>query len=176
MRNLMSLFLFMILAVRLVGAGQLSEAETKEIKNDISFMMTQFNKGNVQVLLDYMHEPIFAAVGVNKEVYSKILKQAAEQMAKMAKIDEFSVGTPTELYPAGKYELCIVPTVMIAEIQGKKLKITSCMIAVRVRTTGQPGWKYLDQSGFDKNPKLLKILFPDLDSKVTLPPFKTELL
>ena len=151
-----------------------SEGETKEIKDDIIFMMTRFNEGDAQALIDRTHESLFAAAGISKEVLATTLRQAAEEVTKRVKIVEFSAGTPTKLYSAGKYELCFVPTVTIMETQGKKVRATGFMVAVR--TTGQSGWKYLDGREFNKNPKLLKKFFPDLDSKAVLPPYKMELL
>ena len=45
-------------------------------------------------------------------------------------------------YPAGSEEVCFVPRVSVMEVQGKKVKSTTFMVAVRYPATRD--WKYLD--------------------------------
>lgn len=175
MRRILASFLISLFISHILTAGTLTENEVKEIKADIALMMTSFEQGDAQALLDKTHESVYALVGGNKESFDKMMRQAAQQIMDMGiKFRESELGTPTETYLAGKYELCFVPRVSVMEMQGQKIKSTGFMLAAR--TVGEPGWKYLDGAGFSKNPALLKTLFPGIDPKVKLPPSRMERL
>jgi len=154
------------------GARPLDKTEAKAIQDDARLMLAQFNKGNAQPMMDRLPDSLFAITGTDKETSGEVIKQAAKIMAKKTKIIDLTVGEPAGLYPAGKYELCFVPYIMITEIQGAKTKIASYAIAIK--TAGQPGWKYLDGLGFREDPRSLVLFFPDLDPNAALPLFNVE--
>jgi len=175
MKKILIAFCLLIFITQAAVARPLSEAEVKEVKGDVMQMMTLFNKGDVRAILERTYEPIYALVGGNKKAYEEPLTQAAKQMLQSGiKFLDFQVGEPSEVYAADKREVCFVPTVATMEYQGKKMKHTGFMLAVK--TTGQSGWKYLAGDGISKHPEILKTLFPDLDANAKPPPIKMELL
>lgn len=176
MNKTLVILMVSLLTVRLAATtGALSEAEAKVIKKDITHLLALFEKGDAQALLDQTHESIYPLAGGSKEAFDKLTKAAAEQIMHMdIKFLESEMGEPTEVYAAGRYEVCFAPRVSIIEVKGKKVKSIGFMIAAR--TTGQDSWKYLDGAALRKHPEMLAKLFPELDPKVKLPPNKVELL
>ena len=67
-----------------------------------------------------------------------------------------------------------MPRVSVAEVQGKKVKSTTFMIAIRYTATRD--WKYLDGAGLRQRPELLYHLLPELQRDIALPPNRVEVL
>lgn len=156
----------MLIAQFSFGAS-LTNHEVKEIKEEIQLMYSEFEKGNIEILIEKTHESIYPLAG-GKENFEKITKAAVDQLMQVGvKFIESELGTPTEIYPAGKYEVCFIPRISVMEVQGQKAKSIGFMIAAR--TKGESVWKYLDGSGIRQNPQLLSMLFPDLDPNIELP-------
>ncbi|WP_221029560.1 hypothetical protein [Actomonas aquatica] len=148
-------------------AAKPSADETAQIKADIDSMFTLFEKGDASALIEHTHDSIYKLVG-SKEVFTQITEQALAMLKQTGiRFVESTTGEPGELYPAGDYELCFVPRTAIMEMQGQKLRTQSFMIAIR--TKGESDWKYLDGSGLQQNPALLRTLFPELDESVETP-------
>ena len=174
MNKLILIFTLTLSVVTSTFADSLSHAEVKQLKDEINSMMKLFENGDAQALIDHTHESIFELMG-GKDAFEKLTKQAVVQLMNSGiKFLDSELGTPTELYPAGNYEVCFVPRTSVMEIQGKKVKSIGFMIAIR--TKGEDSWKYLDGSGLRKNPQLLGVLFPELDPNIVLPPNTVELL
>lgn len=174
MKTLTTLLLALSCFISSAFGNTLSETEITDIKNDINSMMELFESGNAQALIDRTHESIFDLAG-GKAAFEALTKQAVDQVMKSGvKFLESSLGTPTEVHPAGKYEVCFVPRTSVMEFQGNKVKSVGFMIAAR--TQGTKAWKYLDGSGLRKNPQLLGKLFPELDPKIVLPTNTVEVL
>jgi hypothetical protein len=174
MKTLTTLLLTLSCLVSSVFGGTLTETEADDLKKDINSMMKLFESGNAQALIDHTHEVIFELAG-GKEAFEALTKEAVAQVMKSGvKFLESELGTPTEVHPAGKYEVCFVPRTSVMEFQGRKVKSVAFMIAAR--TPGTKTWKYLDGSSLRENPEMLGKLFPDLDPKVVLPTNTVDVL
>jgi len=167
--------LFSVLASAPAWSGTLKDQETAKLKSDIAAMYKAFENGDAGPLIDNAHESIFALVGGSKESFIKISRNALQQLLQSnIKFLSSEVGTPTQTYPAGDEEVCFVPRVSVIELQGKRARTTTFMIAIR--RVGTSTWKYLDGTGLRKNPQFLPMLLPRLAKDVPLPPNTVEVL
>ena len=84
------------------------------------------------------------------------------------------VGVPTRTYAAGEEEVCFVPRQSLIRVRETPMRSTTFMVAVR--SVGGSGWTYLDGTGLQGNPHLLRQLLPALEPGVTLPKREIEVL
>jgi hypothetical protein len=173
----MRLFISAVLCVLWSAAawsGTLKPQEAAKLRSDIVTMYKAFEKGNPEPLIANVHESIYTLVG-GREAFGKISRDALQQLLKLnIKFLSSDVGMPTETYPAGDEEVCFVPRMSVLELQGKRAKTTTFMIAIR--RVGTTTWKYLDGAGLRKNPELLPMLLPKLSKDAKLPPNTVEML
>jgi hypothetical protein len=156
-------------------SGTLNQQEVAKLKSDVTTMYQAFEKGDAGPLIDNAHESIFTVIGGNKEAFAKISRDALQQLLKLnIKFLSSEVGDPTQTYSAGDEEVCFVPRVSVMELQGKRAKTTTFMIAIR--RVGTSTWKYLDGAGLRKSPQYLGMLLPKLTKDVKLPPNTVEML
>jgi hypothetical protein len=156
-------------------AGTLSEQDVAKVKADIDAMYQAIEKGDATLLLANTHESAYALAGGDRETFEKVSREAMQQLLQAGvKFLSAELGVPTSTYPAGEEEVCFIPRISVAELQGKKVKLTGFMIAIR--PVGGTAWKYLDGSPLRKNPELLQLLLPELTTDVELPPNTAELM
>lgn len=173
----MRLFTSMVCCVLWSAAawsGTLNPQEAAKLRSEVTAMYAAAEKGDAEPLIANAHESIYALMG-GKEAFTKISREALQQLLKLdIKFLSSEVGTPTPTYPAGEEEVCFVPRVSVMELQGKRAKTTTFMIAIR--RVGTSTWKYLDGAGLRKNPQFLPMLLPKLAKDVKLPPNTVETL
>ena len=156
------------------GAGTLSAKEAENLRADVAAVAASVERGESGRLIESTHSSVLNLVG-GPEAFADMTRQAVEQLKQSGvKFLSGEVGTPTRTYSAGEEEVCFVPRVSVMELQGKKVKSTTFMIAVR--TVGGDSWKYLDGAGLRDNPDLLYQLLPKLERGVPLPPINVEVL
>ena len=171
---LLRLLFIAVLTTNTAVAGTLSDAEIARLRSEITSMLTAFEQGSAEEIIERTHESLFALVG-GREAFAKITRDAVEQLRESdVKFVSSELGTPTQTIPAGSEEVCFVPRVSVMEISGKRLKSTTFMIAIR--RVGDGNWKYLDGAGLRKHPDFLSRLLPDLAPDVEYPENKMEML
>ena len=154
------------------GVVTLSQDDADRLRLDIRAMTAAFEQGDPEPLILHTHHSLKAMAG-GAEAFGKITRDALAHLRNVG-ISHVSqeVGVPTPLYPAGEEEVCFVPLVSVMDLQGRRVKSTTFMIAIRTR--GGTQWTYLDGAGLRKNPGMLHHLLPDLDRNVLLPPNTLE--
>jgi hypothetical protein len=149
------------------AAGILSEAEAERLRADVAAITTSFERGDATALIERTHPSLQSLAGSPK-AFAEITRQSVEQLRQSGvKFLSAEVGTPTQTYSAGEEEVCFVPRISIMEVQGRKARSTTFMIAIR--RIGEREWKYLDGAGLRKHPDLLYQLLPKLERRVALP-------
>lgn len=136
-------------------------------------MIAAFQQGNPEELINRTHPSLYALFG-GKEEASKATREAIAELQQTVKFISHELGTPTKTFSAGAEEVCFFPTFAVMEVQGKRLKSTSFMVAIR--RVGDTEWKYLDGAGLRNHPDLLSQLLPELDPKVEYPENTIEAL
>ena len=148
-------------------SGELSAADIARLKAEVGSIMAALEKGDPEDIISRTHPSLHALAG-GKEAFAKLTRDAVEQLLESGiKFISADIGTPTRTYSAGAEEVCFVPRVSVMEVQGKRLKSTSFMIAIR--RVGDSEWKYLDGAGLRNNPDILSRLLPDLEPGVKYP-------
>lgn len=155
-------------------AGTLSEAEVERLRADVAVLTTSFERGDAEALIQRTHPSLHALVG-GPEAFAEITRKSVEQLRQSGvEFLDAEVGAPTQTYPAGDEEICFIPRISIMQIQGKKARSTTFMIAIR--RAGKREWKYLDGAGLRKHPELLYQLLPKLERGISLPLNMIEVL
>jgi len=155
-------------------AGTLSREEKNTLKVEIRAMYAAFESGNARVLLDKTHPSVYRIAG-GKSALEESLGRAMVYLRKhRAKYIKSELGSPTSTYPAGSEEVCFVPRTSVMEVDGKRVKTTGFLIAIR-NLNGE-SWRYADSAGLVENPKYLSVLLPELQVPVELPQNTVEFL
>jgi hypothetical protein len=162
------------LLANLATAGTLTPTEAESLRADVAAITDSFEQGDAEDLIDRTHPSLQKLAG-SPAAFAQITRQSIEQLRQSGvKFISSQVSAPSQTYPAGDEEVCFVPRISIMELQGKRAKSTTFMIAIR--RVGDGEWKYLDGAGLRKHPELLYQLLPKLERGIALPPNMIEAL
>ena len=157
-----------------IGAATLGKAEVDTLRRDIDAMMAAYEQGDVEAMLAKTHPSLFRLTG-DRDAFSQAAQQALDQLkAQGVRFVSAETGVPTDTYPAGDEEVSFVPREAVLEVQGKRVKSRTFMIAIRPAGGGE--WTYLDGSGMHQNPEMLHTLLPALSRDVPLPPISFDVV
>lgn len=155
-------------------AGTLSAADAENLRADVATLTISVERGDAEPLIARTHPSLHKLAGGPDE-FAKFTREAVEQVRQIGvKFLSSDVGAPTQTYPAGDEEVCFVPRTSVMELQGKKVKSTTFMIAIRRLNSSD--WKYIDGAGLRDNPAMLYQLLPRLERGISLPPNTMEVL
>jgi len=155
-------------------AATLSAAEAEKLRAEVASITSSVEHGDADTLIAKTHPSLHAVMG-GAENFEQVTRAAVAQIpASGIKFLSSTVGTPTQIYPAGDEEVCFVPKTSIMEYQGKKAKTTNFMIAIRPAKGG--AWQFLDGAGLRQDPEMLYQLLPKLQPGITLPENTVEVL
>jgi hypothetical protein len=161
------ILLFLVMASIGVHAAKLSQEESKKVASEIKTFFLAFQKGDLDAMLKKTHKSIYNLCP--KDVFDAgIKKEFKKLLATGIKIENYEVGKPGDLYPAGDEEVCFFPTTATMTINN--LRIRSIGYIIAIRKTGTEEWRYLDGAGFKKDNKLLWVCLPKLTKNIKLPP------
>ncbi|MES2898920.1 MAG: hypothetical protein V4723_04280 [Pseudomonadota bacterium] len=155
-------------------AGTLSAKETDTLKTDIELMYAAFESGDARILLNKTHSSVYRLSGGKRALQESLRKAMLYLREHHVKYIQSELGSPTATYTAGSEEVCFVPRTSVLGINGKRVKTTGFLIAIRSLSGGS--WKYIDSAALIENPELLRTLLPKLHIPEELPKNSTELL
>ena len=174
MKNTGLAILFGGLLVTAAVGEPVSDADASRLRAEIAAMMTAFDRGDPSIFLELTHPSLQNLAG-GPDAFAALVRQSLETLRQggvRAISDE--IGAPTQTYSAGEEEVCFVPRVTVMDIQGRRVRSTTFMIAVR--RVGDSQWKYLDGAGLRRSPDLLYQLLPKLERGIALPANQVEVL
>ncbi|MEN3979035.1 VCBS domain-containing protein [Acinetobacter sp. CWB-B33] len=131
------------------------------ISKEMTQMSTALNSGNYQYIADKSDSSIIELAG-GQENYNAMLVLAADSLKKgNIHVEKVDIQPPQNSYIFGKKEFCVIPKQLTILMNGKAMTgEKSFMLAVRSLESQE--WKYIDGTGFKKNPDLLYTLFPEI--------------
>lgn len=137
------------------------------ISKNIIEVSTAFNSGNLRYIESKTDSSLINYIG-GKDAYKNLLELAAKSFReKNIVVSKVETSPPQNNYIVGNNELCFVPKQVTLIVNGKQqLGSKSFMLAVRPLASKE--WKYLDGSGFQKNPHMLYVLFPDFPRNIKI--------
>lgn len=148
-------------------AGELSREDLSTIKADVGEIVEATIAGDVNGVMEKTHSSLVTLAG-GTEKFNQMMDSAFEQLRTLdLKFVSWEIGEPDRLYAAGKEEVCFVPRSTVMEIDGKRVRSVTYMVAVRQK--GTKNWSYLDGAGFRDNPEMLRRLLPELEANIRLP-------
>ena len=155
-----------------VHAGSLDADDVHLLRSDIETMTAAFERGDAELLIARTH-PSLKALSGGPDAFAELTRYALKQLGDLGiSFVSRSVGTPTDLYPAGEEEVCFVPRVSVMALGGRQMTSTTFMIAIRRKGDGT--WTCLEGAGLRNNPGMLHRLLPALDQNIALPPNTLE--
>ena len=153
-------------------AGTMSSAEAEALRADVAAIGTAVEVGDAEPVIERTYHTLKDLMG-GEEAFAQVTRQALESLRTgSVRFVSTEVGLATETYPAGEDIVTFVPRVSVMEVNGKRVRATSFMIAVRPAAGGQ--WMFLDGAGLKGHPEMLEKLLPALAKDVPLPPNTVE--
>lgn len=173
-RRLPLTILTLLLSLPSAFAGDLSPSDAKALREDVRALMTAYARGDADFLIERTHPSLKRLAG-GDEVFQAITRDALKtQHSTGVVVISEDVGVPTRTYAAGEEEVCFVPRQSLVRVRETPMRSTTFMVAVR--RIGGSGWTYLDGTGLQDNPRLLRQLLPALEPGVILPKREIEAL
>lgn len=164
----------MLLSLPSAFAGDLSPSDAKALREDVRALMTAYARGDADFLIERTHPSLKRLAG-GDEAFQAITRDALKtQHSTGVVVISEDVGVPTRTYAAGEEEVCFVPRQSLVRVRETPMRSTTFMVAVR--RIGGSGWTYLDGTGLQDNPRLLRQLLPALEPSVILPKREIEAL
>ena len=171
MKQALSLIAFLIFTTSSHAQEDFPEAERKAIAAEVEAMMSAFNNGNTEILLEKTHPILHDLVG-GKDAFEKgAIRGVKIMMETGIKIDSLKTELPNKLYKSGGNSVCFVPVSSVMTVGDKKIASTSFMIAAKNK---EGEWKYLDGTFVKTNPEQLRTFFPELPKDIDIPEVKIE--
>jgi hypothetical protein len=154
------------------GHDLLPAAEAEALRADVAAIGAAVEVGDAEPVIARTYHTLKDLMG-GEEAFAQVTRQALEGLrASNVRFVSSEVGLATETYPAGEDIVTFVPRVSVMEVNGKRVRATSFMIAVRPAPGGQ--WMFLDGAGLKGHPEMLEKLLPALAKDVPLPPNTVE--
>ncbi|EMR4106821.1 hypothetical protein [Stenotrophomonas maltophilia] len=173
-RRLPLTILTLLLSLPSAFAGDLSPSDAKALREDVRALMNAYARGDADFLIERTHPSLKRLAG-GDEAFQAITRDALKtQHSTGVVVISEDVGVPTRTYAAGEEEVCFVPRQSLVRVRETPMRSTTFMVAVR--RIGGSGWTYLDGTGLQDNPRLLRQLLPALEPGVILPKREIEAL
>ncbi|PJL65512.1 hypothetical protein B9Y61_16790 [Stenotrophomonas maltophilia] len=173
-RRLPLTILTLLLSLPSAFAGDLSPSDAKALREDVRALMNAYARGDADFLIERTHPSLKRLAG-GDEAFQAITRDALKtQHSTGVVVISEDVGVPTRTYAAGEEEVCFVPRQSLVRVRETPMRSTTFMVAVR--RIGGSGWTYLDGTGLQDNPRLLRQLLPALEPSVILPKREIEAL
>lgn len=167
MKSLPALLLTAALTMGASHARSLDDTESQQLRTRVATLVELIQQGDAEALIEQTHPSIYKLAG-SREQFEETIRMTTGQIAtsniRMLKLD---IGEPSPLYPAGDEEVCFVPRTAIVEIEGRKLRSTTFMIAIRPQGGGD--WRFLDGAGLRRNSQYIYRLLPKLPPDIPIP-------
>jgi hypothetical protein len=130
---------------------------------------------DVATLVDMTYPPLVEMAGGRKKLLSQTTASMAQMNAGDMKIEKIEFSSPTPTYRDGGKSICFVPRVMQVSIKDIRVHAAGYLMAIWDPSVPRR-WTYLDSDGFQRNPALMRQLFPGLPEGVKPPPVYNERL
>ena len=132
-----------------------------------------FRHADTQTIVDMMYPTVVRSLGGRERTIAIADQATAEMVARGFRLDRFSLGQPTKTYHDGKKSLCFIPREMIMSMGATTTRNLGYLVAIHDGKES-PDWTFLDSNVFNKNPRLLRQMFPGLPLDIEQPPSRNE--
>ena len=130
---------------------------------------------DVETLVNMTYPPMVAMAGGRKKLVSQTIASMAQMNAGDMRIEKMEFSSPTPTYRDGGRSICFVPREMQVTIKDIRVHAAGYLMAIW-DPNGPRKWTYLDSDGFQRNPALMRQLFPGLPEGIKPPPVYNERL
>ncbi len=176
------IWLHLILVLILFGAFAASLPAAETLAPDDAALLTARAKAISEVfvsrdydtLIEMTHPAVVRSSGGEDKLIEQ-LKQAMIQLDQAGfTILEDSLGEPTQVYRSINELVCFYPRTMVMKVSGQVVQTTGFLICARKQSGGP--WLFIDGEMLQKNPALLRQVFPGLPTDIKVPASKSEIV
>ena len=132
-----------------------------------------FRQSDTQTIVDMMYPAVVRSLGGRQKMIAIADQATTEAAARGLTLDRFSFGPPTRTYHDGNKSLCFIPREMNMSMGATKIRNLGYLVVIH-DAKESPEWTFLDSNVFNKNPRLLRQMFPGLPADVEQPPSRNE--
>ena len=148
-------------------ARSLDQAEADHLRAQVGELVALIQQGDAEALLERTHPAVYKLAG-SREAFEDATRVTTGQIrSSHIRTLDLVIGEPSPLYTAGDEEVCFVPRIALMEIQGRKLRSSTFMIAVRPLAGGD--WQFLDGAGLRRRSQYIYRLLPKLPPGIPIP-------
>lgn len=169
-----TILLLGLLTVGNAHSRGLDEAEADQLRGQVAELVELIQEGDAEALIERTHPSIYRLAG-SRELFEDAVRVTTGQIrTSNIRTLKLEIGTPSPLYSAGDEEVTFVPRTAIMEIDGRKLRSSTFMIAVRPQAGGD--WQFLDGAGLRRRSQYVYRLLPKLPPDIPIPANRVEVL
>jgi hypothetical protein len=128
---------------------------------------------DVATIVDMTYPALVEMAGGRDKLVAATKSVMAQVDATGTKIERIEFSAPTPTYRDGGKSICFVPREMLLSVKEMRLHAVGYLMAIW-DPSGPRKWTYLDSDGFQRNPKLMRQLFPGLPEDIQPPPVRIE--
>lgn len=150
----------------------LSQADSAQLKNDISAMEQGLQTGNFAAIAKRTYAPLVASQGGQTKFQNGLKRAFTQAQQRGVKILGTRYANPQGLYETPAHLVYLIPKETIIQTPKQHIGQRAYLIAVKDKSRGQ--WSYLDGSGFAKNPNAAKKVLPNAPESLNLPPIQAR--
>lgn len=126
-------------------------------------------------IIGMTYPPVVQMAGGRDKLVPATQAAMTEMSAAGTTVERVEYSSPTRTYRDGGKSICFVPRDMQIRIKEIRVHAVGYLMAIW-DPSGPAEWTYLDSDGFQRNPTLMRQLFPGLPEDVQPPPVNTEQL
>jgi len=166
--------ILLLLASFATWSAELSSDEERTLVEHVKEIGMAYQNGDADKIAESSFDSLVAVSGGLDPFKSRIKMAIEQQRQAGVVIESTTIGKPTSLIAAGRYELSFVSKETVMRMPGKRGRSLGFLVAVR--EVGGSRWQFIDGAGLRQRPQALKLLFPELPEDLMLPVNKLELL
>lgn len=170
MRAIILLAATVTILVTSAYAERLSSDEAKSLVEKARLVRQAYADSDFDTILRTAHPAMIKMLG-GREQAAAVLRTMVDQLrARGVRTLETNLSEPGEIYRSGEEIVCFIPRKSLMAVSKKKIVSIGFVIAARKESGGE--WTFMDGSGLQEHPELLRTIFPDLPGDVILPETK----
>lgn len=168
-RNIILVSVFSLLAFASTAQQTIDQKSVAaNVTRDANAMASLLNTADYKGFLEYMHPVRVQAGGGEAKMISQLEAQYAQVKAKGVVIKGTTFEQPTEIVKSKNELQCTIS--QQTELKPRKGRVITHTTLIAMSNDNGKNWKFVDTNSMDI--ALIRKMFPNLSSKITLPPKK----
>jgi hypothetical protein len=147
-------------------------SRTEQVQADVKAFLEALYAGDFEAVLEHTHPILFAAMGGREAALEAVRAGISPLLEKGLRVESFGFPREPEFVPGGKTLFAIVPTLMVVELNGRRVESLNYQFGIL--ESDVEDWKYVEGSRIDNDN--VRLLFPDFPEGFEFPETYRRLL